>query len=313
LQDIPSLRSEFSHADVTIGLTYLSYYAAGLNEEELRACFHALSQADGPELEYQAWVACDDTLPIQLRQLNGVNLKDVTHFRNSVIPALSGNRAAIAFYLSSVVFPLQAKEFPHKLATSGWDLAEEKTLCVTGFSGTNDRRYLLPSSIEQRDPVQQSSTNALVMSYLLQRENNHYQRMVDHTGKPLTTKDFLQQVVDQSPPIRVLLDVGAQMLELQNEELVAFWLSLRPSRVSAAIFFNDQDELAVLSADGTIELLESSPFRDQMDRCLVYLDDAHTRGTDLKLPLGTRAAVTLGPKVTKDRLVQGEPQYIGAE
>jgi hypothetical protein len=42
-----------------------------------------------------------------------------------------------------------------------------------------------------------------------------------------------------------------------------------------------------------------------VDKCIVYLDDAHTRGTDLKLPRDTRAAVTLGPKVTKDRLVQG--------
>ena len=40
---------------------------------------------------------------------------------------------------------------------------------------------------------------------------------------------------------------------------------------------------------------------------VVYLDDAHTRGTDLELPQGMRAAVTLGPKVTKDRLVQGRP------
>lgn len=28
-------------------------------------------------------------------------------------------------------------------------------------------------------------------------------------------------------------------------------------------------------------------------------------GTDLKLPLTARAAVTLGPRLTKDRLVQG--------
>ena len=95
------------------------------------------------------------------------------------------------------------------------------------------------------------------------------------------------------------------MLELQNEELARHWLSLKPY-ISAAIFFNELDHLTVLTQDGTTEPLISSPFNRQLDKCIVYLDDAHTRGTDLKLPRGTRAAVTLGPKVTKDRLLQGE-------
>jgi len=114
----------------------------------------------------------------------------------------------------------------------------------------------------------------------------------------------LGRLVNQDPEIRVLLDIGAQMLELQNEELARHWLSLRPD-VSAAIFFNDSDHLTVVTQDGTIEPFISSPFNRQLEHCVVYLDDAHTRGTDLKLPQVMRAAVTLGPKVTKDRLVQG--------
>lgn len=43
-----------------------------------------------------------------------------------------------------------------------------------------------------------------------------------------------------------------------------------------------------------------------MDSCLIYLDEAHTRGTDLKMPADYRAMVTLGPDLTKDRLVQGK-------
>ena len=48
-----------------------------------------------------------------------------------------------------------------------------------------------------------------------------------------------------------------------------------------------------------------SSFTKYMDECLVYLDEAYTRGTDLKLPTNYWAAVTLGPDLTKDRLVQG--------
>lgn len=95
------------------------------------------------------------------------------------------------------------------------------------------------------------------------------------------------------------------MLELRNEQLIRQWLTLRPD-IAAGVFFDDSDQLAVLSQDGTVESLLSSPFSQQLHLCLVYLDDAHTRGTDLKLPSHFRAATTLGPKVTKDRLVQGK-------
>jgi hypothetical protein len=56
---------------------------------------------------------------------------------------------------------------------------------------------------------------------------------------------------------------------------------------------------------GRTEPLQTSPFAQQLDVCLVYLDEAHTRGTDLKLPRNYRAAVTLGSGLVKDKLTQG--------
>ncbi len=70
------------------------------------------------------------------------------------------------------------------------------------------------------------------------------------------------------------------MLELQNEELARYWLSLKP-HISAAIFFNESDHLTVLTQDGTIEPFISSPYNRQLDKCTIYLDDAHTRGAEL--------------------------------
>ncbi len=62
----------------------------------------------------------------------------------------------------------------------------------------------------------------------------------------------------------------------------------------------------VLDCCGIAEPLLLPPFKYQIDKCIIYLDEAHTRGTDLKLPIDFRAAVTLGANVTKDRLVQGQ-------
>lgn len=289
---------------MTVVLTCLSYYYNGLTDEELDHCFKLLSRLDNPSLEYEQWIRHNRDTPTDLRQLTGINTKDGEQFRERIVPNFSHNSAVIDFFLSSVVFPKAAKEFPHKLSTSGWDLAEHKTHVTTGFSGTNDNRYLLPTSISQADPVKQLSTNALVLTYLLQPENNHYLPMSGNNNETLTTTGFLELLVRQEPEIRVLLDVGAQMLEFQNEELAGRWLVMR-SDVEAAVYFNDKDELVVLPQGGTPSPLYSSPFAGRLDKCIVYLDDAHTRGTDLKLPQNYRALVTLGPKVTKDRLLQG--------
>ena len=113
-------------------------------------------------------------------------------------------------------------------------------------------------------------------------------------------------VVAQDPEIRVLLDIGAQILDLSNHALAKTWLDVTPaSHTTGAIYFNEADELIVLTRNGAVQPLMSSPLLQHLDRCVAYLDDVHTRGTDIKFPRGFRAAVTLGAKVTKDRLAQG--------
>ncbi|KAH0834166.1 hypothetical protein J3R83DRAFT_11472 [Lanmaoa asiatica] len=322
-KDIPAQRAEFGHPDIAIILTCLSYYYGGLSEEQLRVSFEILLKQDDPSLDYDLWVRDCPAVPESLQKLNGINIKSSEQWNKFLLPLFSRNRETINFYLSNVVFPKEAKEFPSKLSCSGWDLAEKKERLLTGksmirsldrrarwlshalgFSGTNDGQYLLPLHITQRDPDHQRGTNAKVLSYLLQPENKHFMCTTKKNGERRTTQEFLEILVAQKPEIRVLLDVGAQMLDLQNHELAEAWLDISPD-ASAAIYFNDDDELTVRTRDGNTQLLLSSPFAQQLDQCVVYLDDAHTRGTDIRFPSGFRAAVTLGPKVTKDRLAQG--------
>ncbi|KAI9432020.1 hypothetical protein H4582DRAFT_2084141 [Lactarius indigo] len=258
-KDVPSLRAEFGHPDVAVALTCLSYYYGGLTKQQVLQCFDLLIKLDNPDMEYDEWVEFGEGIPTSLRQVNGVNVNDDTQLDKHLVPLFSRNTRVIDFYL----------------------LVEDKSNVTTGSSGTNDNRFLLPTSITQEDPVSQLSTNALVMQYLLQPENDHYECTESINGERESAKGFLRRLTRHKPEIRVLLDVGAQMLELPNEELARHWLSLRP-HISAAIFFNESDHLTVLTQDGTVEPLISSPFNRQLDRCIVYLDDAHTRGTDLE-------------------------------
>ena len=322
-KDVPAQRAEFGHPDIAIILTCLSYYYSGLTEEQLRLSFEILLRQDDPSLDYELWIRDCAAVPECLRTISGVNIKSLEQWNEFLFPLFKRNRATVDSYLSNVVFPKEAKEFPSKLSCSGWDLAERKERVLTGtsgirslnrqarllshvlgFSGTNDGQYLLPLHISQRDPDHQRGTNAKVLSYLLQQENKRYMCMTRRNGERRTTCEFLKILVAQKPEIRVLLDVGAQMLDLENYDLAKAWLATS-TNASAAIYFNEDDELTVLTRDGSTQLLISSPFAQQLDRCVVYLDDAHTRGTDIRFPIGFRAAVTLGPKVTKDRLTQG--------
>ena len=162
----------------------------------------------------------------------------------------------------------------------------------------------MPTPITQQDPDHQRGTNAKVLAYLLQPENDGYMQISWGNGKRRTAREFLELLVVQKPEIRVVLDVGAQVLELTNRQFAEAWLELKPV-AKAAIYFNEDDELSVLTQEGTTQLLLESTFSRRLDECVVYLDDAHTRGTDIEFSIDFRAAVTLGPKVTKDRLTQG--------
>ncbi|KAK4130358.1 hypothetical protein BT67DRAFT_490504 [Trichocladium antarcticum] len=305
-KDSPAPRSEFSHPDVVIVLTCLSYYYQGLSDGELRTCLENLSRSDQAEQEYSRWASASPGLLPSLGHFSGVNLKDSAVYKKSVFPALRYAKPAVDFYIATVVFPKEMREFPWKLSASGWDLGKKKNHPLTGFSGTTDSKYVLPLSVEALDLPEQRHTNSAVLACLLGEENNVLELGggQDHVSA-LTVDMLLNAVTSSTPEMRVILDVGAQIIELSNLEVATRWLGMVPAQeADAVIFFNDHDELSVLTRNGMVDSFLTSPFATQTDRCLVFLDQAHTRGTDLKLPDAYRAAVTLGPGVTKDTLVQ---------
>ncbi|KKY29699.1 hypothetical protein UCDDA912_g10372 [Diaporthe ampelina] len=302
-KDSPSLRSEFSHPDVVIALTSLSYYYGGLSDDDLFVAMGHLMETDQSDVEYQAWVRDANDLPAAFKQLQGINLKDRPLCTSEVFPALRFAKSVIDFFLSHIVFPKQMKEFPHKLSASGWDIGKRKSRPVTGFSGTNDSRCVLPIDVHHLDHPDQKHTNALVLEYILQPDNGVVllKPVVQHMSD---AEHLLATVLHLTPPVQVILDVGAQILELNNIEVAKTWLKKHDATKEAAVFVNDDDDLCVIDREDRVELLRASSFFSRLDSCLIFLDEAHTRGIDLRLPSHYRAAVTLGAGLTKDRLVQ---------
>ncbi|KAK0763454.1 hypothetical protein N5P37_002831 [Trichoderma harzianum] len=305
-KDSPTTRSEFSHPDVVIVLTSLTYYYGGLSDDDLFASFDHLLRADQAEVQYQDWVLDAPDLPDAFKSLAGVTMKDRHQAIHEIFPHFRFAKNAIDYFSSHIVFTKEMKEFPEKLSASGWDIGQIKTLPTTGFSGTCDSRNLMPLDMKHLDLPEQRHTNALVLSNILHPKNSvAHIRKVDGTQNS-DAEALLDLVISMEPSVQVILDVGAQILELTNLQLAISWLKKVPESQGkkAVVYFDDHDELCVVDWQGRVESLQTSPYGQQLDLCLVYLDEAHTRGTDLKLPLHYRAAVTLGPGLTKDRLVQ---------
>ncbi|RAL63869.1 hypothetical protein DID88_003512 [Monilinia fructigena] len=176
-----------------------------------------------------------------------------------------------------------------KLQASGWEIPlsslDNPNSMTTGFSGTNDNRNLLPLTLKQQDLPGLSHTNAAVLSYLLQQRNRRYVVIADDRNRHISETELLCRISKRG--IRVLIDAGAQILEFNNEALARAWLDIDRS-AQAAVFFDDSGK-PMVAHKGVV----------------VYLDEAHCRGVDLKLPADSMGALTLGLGVTKDHIVQG--------
>ncbi|CAF1466508.1 unnamed protein product [Adineta ricciae] len=303
-KDVAAENTEFGHPDVAIVLTQLSYYYQGLTDPQMYQCFNRLNQDENePEMIYDQWISLEEETDIiaSIKQWKKINLRDYQQRTQLLFPSLRYNMLVINYFLNHFVFPREAKQFPQKLVASAWDLSSsfrEKT--ITGFSGTNDTQLLLPVHIRQCDLPELRQTDAIVLNNLLRSENDHYQDLPIATN----TDEILKRIVSQEPMIQVILDVGALLIDGTNRQTAIKWLDLSDRLKIDYVVYFESDSIFVCNRQHQHHALATSPASERLDRCVFYLDEIHTRGTDFKFPNEFRAAVTLGSGLTKDRLVQ---------
>ncbi|KAK4169727.1 hypothetical protein QBC43DRAFT_37606 [Cladorrhinum sp. PSN259] len=313
---VPSDQSEWGHPDVAILFTCLVFYYDGIGEHQLKQALTRVLKSDDPSTEYDKWVQSSRTLPDSLKAWNTINVEDEDQV-HEIWRAVRYQIVVIDYFLNNFVFPRHAKQFRVKLQSSGWDipifspqtcdggLDTKKSLAkplTTGFSGTNDNRTMLPLTVKQADLPSLSHTNAEVLTYLLHERSRKCEIMTNKYGHRATEKDLLHML--RKKRIRVLIDAGAQILEMDNETLAKTWLTIDHG-CEAALYFDSGNRPMILSrANWRKTPLLASPYADDLSKCLVYLDEAHTRGTDLKFPLDARGALTVGQGQTKDHTVQ---------
>lgn len=189
---------------------------SGLNEAQLHQVFKILeSQQNAAEI-YDGWI---NTVPYQLaddtiRSYTGVNLSDPRQRNELVFPLFKHNMNVIDYWLSNMVFPREAKTFEYKLMCTAWDLVSDNLMhTVSGFSGTNDTKNILPLPIRQNDLKELEQTNENVRKVLMRPENSGYYHL------PTNVRGLQILITLSKLKIPVLLDAGACMLELNNEQV----------------------------------------------------------------------------------------------
>eukprot|EP00835_Amoeboradix_gromovi_P000089 NODE_3_length_56144_cov_0.348184.p8 type:complete len:937 gc:universal NODE_3_length_56144_cov_0.348184:7396-10206(+) len=276
-KDTPTENTEFGHPDTAIVLTLLSYYQYGLSELQLTQVFELLLKLPNCYELYQKWTGSTSTINLMNEEYKTRLFRDCKY-----------NMLCIHFYLNQFVFPKELKQFPHLLVSTGWDFQN-----AIGFSGTNDTELLLPN-IKQNNLESLKYTNAQVLCNILKN--------LDYFISS-NEKELLDTVLEEG--CQLIIDSGA-LFQDSNKQVAMKWLELAWSKndIDACLYFDDDNRLVVVDRFNRIQEYENSAYNNNLNRCLIFLDDHHTRGVDLKLPVVFKGAVTISHDMCKDKLVQ---------
>ncbi|KAL5619795.1 hypothetical protein FOVSG1_002017 [Fusarium oxysporum f. sp. vasinfectum] len=230
-----------------------------------------------------------------------------------------------------IAVPFEAKGIPSQTAEYGHPDTALVLTCLSFYHAGLTKCQLLqslqfisnsedPSSHYQRFTSSQHLPEDLEHWHLLEMDNeaqvtmlwqhlrfekhvvNHF---MNNFAFPKHAKQFGLKFQASAWDIPLLSEnVGAQILEMENHQLAAAWLDVYPD-AQGAVYFDKNSRIMVRARfqKSPVPLL-ASPFADNLNECVVYIDEAHTRGTDLKLPTYAQGAVTLGISSTKDQIVQ---------
>lgn len=148
----PSERSEYAQPDHALLLTQLAYYDDGLSPQELLQALRRLLSL-GPTAQrfhYEEWlalVAADSgVIPEELDEVSKIDISNQRQMHDAH-RLLSHNMGAVDFWLNTCVFPLEMQQFPQRLPSSSWHVAQNDGGQVVGFSGTVDNSRLLPLQV----------------------------------------------------------------------------------------------------------------------------------------------------------------------
>jgi hypothetical protein len=128
--DTPKHRAQFSHPDMELVYTTLSYLQEGLTESQLKAALEHL-QTLGPVAQediYREWIDSvrKDVAPEELSKFDHILKVDVGNKLQLglIHEKLRSCMEVVSFWTNSFVYLTETNQFPSKRATSAWNLSD---------------------------------------------------------------------------------------------------------------------------------------------------------------------------------------------
>jgi hypothetical protein len=187
------------------------------------------------------------------------------------------NMSTISFWLK---FILETPLHPESIQRTPWHLCNGPKSEVRGFSGTNDSRFLLPLHVRQESfdeipCVERKSASGKMIHLLATQLETH-----------------------------ALIDTGTLLTGVSNVEAADFLLSLPNLPFRGVVYFEMlKKSWMVKTRSRQLWALHASPVKPA--DCFTIFDESRCRGADIVLRSTAIGLVTLGPRMTKDKLMQG--------
>ncbi|KAL3804145.1 hypothetical protein HJC23_013664 [Cyclotella cryptica] len=319
--DTPDRRSEFAHPDCAIAFTVLAYYHDGLSKDEFMEALKTLLMLGGNAQQnfYKRWLEISSDqmekkgqdVSASIDLIEKIDLTNVTQMA-TMYNVFHKNMRAIDFYLNNCVFPHETDQFDSRLTATAWNLAQNHSNSIVGFSGTNDNWRILPLQIKQYFASTDEKAD-LILKNLDGTNGNMLEtitlntlkvvQLVAETAPSNALMELIRKGIKRS--INAIIDCGALLAGVDLQETSKSILSLLPHGEFGGVLYYDSDkhhDWVVLEKSGRILPKDISPITEK--NAFVIFDEPRCRGTDLKLQADAVALLTLAPNVCKDKLMQ---------
>jgi hypothetical protein len=202
-----------------------------------------------------------------------------------------------------------------RLTATSWNLAQNKSNNIVGFSGTNDNHRILPLQVHQYfaskeenpDPIlnQLDGTNGKMLKVMMDHTIEVHQLGSEAHNSQLLTNVIQEGIDGTMQMMHALIDCGALLAGTDLHNFSKEILGIIPVETFGGVLFFDgakSQEWVILERSGRLLQKDISPIKES--ETFAIFDEPRCRGTDLKLRSDTIALLTLAPKLCKDKLMQ---------
>jgi hypothetical protein len=193
------------------------------------------------------------------------------------------------YYINEFIFYENCYQYSHKISANSHTLVGYNT--SKGFSGTNDRKLTMPFKIKSEYTNNEKGTNGKLLNILNRKINQKYFTLLSENTLSYLN-EFIEYINDKKN-VNILLDSGAIIIGMNNYEVAKHLLD-NLNNIKGVVYYSTELNKFVVLFRKNNQIIELKDCEISLEKLFFYIDDIHTRGTDIKLPYNCEGLITIG-------------------